>query len=75
MDSRFTAMASDALKLAKKTARSLKVNYVGTEHILMGLILEDGCVASRILIENGVDENRLMDMWKIFSRSWILSTA
>jgi ATP-dependent Clp protease ATP-binding subunit ClpC len=62
MDSRFTAMANDALKLAKKTARSLKVNYVGTEHILMGLILEDGCVASRILIENGVDENRLMDM-------------
>ncbi len=55
-------MAKDALKLAKKTARTLKVNYVGTEHILMGLILEDGCVASRILIENGVDENRLMDM-------------
>ncbi len=62
MDSRFTAMAADALKLARKTARSLKVNYIGTEHILMGLILEDGCVASRILIENGVDENRLMDM-------------
>ncbi len=55
-------MAEDALKLAKKTARTLKVNYIGTEHILMGLILEDGCVASRILIENGVDENRLMDM-------------
>ena len=47
MDSKFTVMASDALKLAKRTARSLKLNYVGTEHILMGLILEDGCVASR----------------------------
>ncbi len=62
MDSKFTVMASDALKLAKKTARSLKLNYVGTEHILMGLILEDGSVASRILIDNGIDENRMMDM-------------
>ncbi len=62
MDSKFTVMAADALKLAKRTARSLKLNYVGTEHILMGLILEDGCVASRILIDNGIDENRMMDM-------------
>ncbi len=62
MDSKFTVMASDALKLAKRTARSLKLNYVGTEHILMGLILEDGCVASRILLDNGIDESRMMDM-------------
>ncbi len=62
MDSKFTVMAADALKLAKRTARSLKLNYVGTEHILMGLILEDGCVASRILIDNGIDESRMMDM-------------
>ncbi len=62
MESRFTAMANDVLKLARKTARTLKLNYVGTEHILMGLILEDGCVASRILIDNGIDENRMMDM-------------
>ncbi len=62
MESKFTAMAADVLKLAKRTARTLKLNYVGTEHILMGLILEDGCVASRILIDNGIDENRMMEM-------------
>ncbi len=62
MESKFTLMAADALKLARRTARSLKLNYVGTEHILMGLILEDGSVASRILIDNGIDENRMMDM-------------
>ena len=62
MDSKFTVMAADALKLAKRTARSLKLNYVGTEHILMGLILEDGCVASRILLDNGIDESRMMEM-------------
>ncbi len=64
MDSKFTVMAADALKLARKTARTLKLNYVGTEHILMGLILEDGSVASRILIDNGIDEGRMMDMIK-----------
>ena len=62
MDSKFTVMAADALKLARRTARSLKLNYIGTEHILMGLILEDGCVASRILIDNGIDESRMIDM-------------
>ena len=62
MESKFTVMANDALKLAKRTARSLKLNYIATEHILMGLILEDGCVASRILIDNGIDENRMMEM-------------
>ena len=62
MNDQFTAMAEDALRLAKKTARNLKLNYVGTEHILMGLILEDGCVASRILLDNGIDESRMMDM-------------
>ena len=64
MNDQFTVMAEDALRLAKKTARNLKLNYVGTEHILMGLILEDGSVASRILIDNGIDESRMMDMIK-----------
>jgi ATP-dependent Clp protease ATP-binding subunit ClpC len=64
MNDQFTAMAEDALRLAKKTARNLKLNYVGTEHILMGLILEDGSVASRILVDNGIDESRMMDMIK-----------
>ena len=62
MNSQFTDKANDALKLAKKTARSLKLNYVGTEHILMGLVREQGSVASRILQDNGIEENRLLDM-------------
>ncbi len=64
MSSQYTDKAADALKLAKRTARQLKLNYVGTEHILMGLIKEDNCVASRILRDNGIDENRLLDMIK-----------
>lgn len=58
----FTDRASNALKTAEKTARMLSLNYVGTEHILIGLVKEEGSVASRILMDNGVDENRLMEM-------------
>ncbi len=62
MNSQFTEKAKNALKFAKKTARNLKLNYVGTEHILMGLIKEEGSVASRILADNGITEARMMDM-------------
>ena len=56
MNREYTEKAQNALKQAKKTARSLKLNYVGTEHLLMGLIRTEGCVASRILIDNGINE-------------------
>ncbi len=64
MNSQFTDKAENALKTARKASRSLKLNYVGTEHILLGLIREEGSVASRILIDNGIDEKRLMDLVK-----------
>ena len=37
---RFTEGAKNALKLAEKKARELGHNYVGTEHLLLGLIEE-----------------------------------
>ncbi len=64
MNKEYTAKAEYALKQARKTARSLKLNYVGTEHLLMGLIRTEGCVASRILIDNGVNEDKMMDIIK-----------
>ncbi|MCR5657284.1 MAG: ATP-dependent Clp protease ATP-binding subunit [Butyrivibrio sp.] len=62
MNKKFTDKAEEALKNAKKTARTLKLNYVGTEHLLMGLIKTEGCVASRILIDNGINEDKMMDI-------------
>lgn len=58
----FTDKAAGAIKYARKVAHSLNLNYVGTEHLLMGLILEKGSVASRILVDNGINEDRMMDM-------------
>ncbi|WP_026499563.1 ATP-dependent Clp protease ATP-binding subunit [Butyrivibrio sp. WCD2001] len=62
MNKEYTEKAQEALKLARKTARTLKLNYVGTEHLLIGLIKTGGCVASRILIDNGINEDKMMDI-------------
>ena len=62
MQSQFTDKAKSALERAAKCARSLKQGYVGTEHILVGLLKEDTGVAARVLTGNGVDANRVKEM-------------
>ena len=49
MQDRFTRQALQALKLAKATAQSWKHSYIGTEHILAGLLKEKEGTAGRIL--------------------------
>jgi len=47
--------AKRALDLAMREARNMAVNYVGTEHILLGLLAEGEGVAFQILIRMGLD--------------------
>lgn len=56
----YTKKAATALSLAKQTAKELRQNYIGTEHILLGLLREDTGVAARVLQDNGVEENKLI---------------
>jgi ATP-dependent Clp protease ATP-binding subunit ClpC len=51
---RFTERARQAIVLAQDEARRLKHNYIGTEHILLGLLREDEGLAARVLAELGV---------------------
>ena len=62
MDMRYTDKANKALELAAKAARSLRQNYIGTEHILLGLLKEQTGTAARVLIENGLEEDKLKNM-------------
>ncbi|HJB14952.1 MAG TPA: ATP-dependent Clp protease ATP-binding subunit [Candidatus Blautia excrementipullorum] len=62
MQKKFTRQAENALLLAKKTAQSCRHTYIGTEHILMGLLQESDGTAGRILEEFSVDEERLLDL-------------
>ncbi len=49
MFERFTERARQVVVLAQEEARTLKCNYVGTEHILLGLIREEEGMAARVL--------------------------
>ena len=59
MQEKFTRQAKAALKLAESTARSWKHSYIGTEHILVGLLDEQEGTAGKILEEFGVDREKL----------------
>ena len=58
----YTAKAKTALGLAASAARSMGQNYIGTEHILLGLIRQQTGMAAQALLENGVDETKLVDL-------------
>lgn len=62
MQSQFTDKAQNALKLAARCAASLKQGYVGTEHILAGLLKEQTGVAHQVLNANGVEISQVLKM-------------
>lgn len=53
----FTPRAKKALELAAEEARALGHNYIGTEHLLLGLIREEEGVASQVMLNLGMDLN------------------
>lgn len=54
----FTPRVKKVLELALREALQLGHNYVGTEHILLGLIREGDGVAAQVLVKLGADLNR-----------------
>ena len=63
---KFTSRAKKAIELAQDEAINLGHNYIGTEHILYGLVREGAGVASKVLQNQGVTpndvENKIIDM-------------
>ena len=55
----YTKSANNALKYAKKIALELKQEYVGSEHLLLGLLKEKTGIAYAVLVKNGVEDSRL----------------
>src|SRR5205823_3726783 len=56
---RFTERARQVVVLAQHEARALKHNYIGTEHILLGLVRENEGVAARILLDFDADADKI----------------
>src|SRR5881275_1557339 len=55
----FTSRAKKVLELALREALSLGHNYIGTEHILLGLVRENEGVAARILLDFDADSEKI----------------
>jgi ATP-dependent Clp protease ATP-binding subunit ClpC len=50
----FSAEAKRALQFAAEEADRLKHSYIGSEHLLLGLLREEGCVAESVLTSRGL---------------------
>ncbi len=59
---RFTQRARRVLSLAHQEAERMHQNYIGTEHLLLGLMKEEGGVAGRVLRELGLDAMRMEEV-------------
>ena len=62
MKSNYTEKAKAALMLAQKEAKKFNQSYVGTEHILIGLLKENTAIASQVLQDNGVDYQKIKEL-------------
>src|SRR5690554_3134862 len=56
---RFTQRARRVLSLAQEAAERMQHSYIGTEHLLLGLMREEGGVAGRVLRELGLEMERV----------------
>ena len=62
MSTQYTNQAKTAVKYAEKTACRYKHSYIGTEHLLAGLLHEEEGTAGMVLRDMGISEERLMEM-------------
>ena len=61
-ENKFTPSAEEALQLAQEAAGELGHGYMGTEHLLLGLMREDEGLAHTVLTEAGLTDDLLTEM-------------
>ena len=62
MQKPYTKKAKKAMDLAAKTSKVMHHNYIGTEHILVGLLRERTGVAAKVLLDAGIEEEKLTEL-------------
>lgn len=62
MQYRLTRQAEKAIEYARDIAEELQHNYVGTEHLMLGLIRSKEGLASKILLQNDVTEEQILKL-------------
>ncbi|MBE6015130.1 MAG: ATP-dependent Clp protease ATP-binding subunit [Lachnospiraceae bacterium] len=62
MQKKYTARAKKALVLAEAAAKQLEHNYIGTEHLIVGLLTEGQGTAARVMYASEIDRDKIMDL-------------
>lgn len=62
MHEKYTAQAKKVLALAEKTAKKCHHSYIGTEHLLLGLLMEPEGTAGILLNDFGVQQEKLLSL-------------
>ena len=60
----YTVKAKKAIDIAARLSKTLHHNYIGTEHLMAGLLKEGTGVAAKVLNENGVELKKTLDLIK-----------
>ena len=58
----YTELARNVIKLARQASRACHHSYIGSEHLLIGLLREQAGTAAAVLKEFGVDEKRTLEL-------------
>ncbi len=66
--SRYTKKAESAIKCARTKAKELGQDYIGTEHLLLGLLCAEKSVAFELLVRYGVDAAQVQELMGEFAK-------
>ncbi len=72
---KFTKEAKKALIVAQEKAREAKLNYVGTEHVLIGVLAQENSLGASILLNFGVSLDNVYLVLKTVGRSGSMAKA
>ncbi len=71
----YSAAAKRAMDGAYEAARGLDCNYIGTEHLLLGLLEASDGVAGRVLRQTGLTARQVRALWQAFRREQAASSG
>jgi len=72
---RFTQRGRRVLSLAQEEAERLRHNYIGTEHLLLGMMREEGGIAGRVLRDLGLEQAKVEELVEELTRATARTTA
>src|SRR5262245_47800319 len=72
---RFTQGARWALSWAQQEAEQMNHNYIGTEHLLLGLLSKDSGISYQVLTDIGLEYNRVRELAERMTRATVRSSA